>query len=592
MAHGNALDVIERLISEADAKFEERFKPIRAGTVSTLAVVSDRTFNLRQQVSHNYALMNDAHFIEMLEDIERCLAPEYTLRGDLDRKLYALLCSLLKTLLREIIAVPTFAARKVQLEMTWHWSQDKKKAILDLTLAKLRPPTALHEAAVEEVECTEDAMSPAQERAAAAAAAVQQKVQLIAQQQPPVAACPRMRFTDEATLGDEQAVIAKKMGLYKKRNLTKADKMRQDIRGASAPPATEVSQVRVVYKKRDPQTTATAGGDPRGITICGGGPAGPSPLRHVAGSEAPRSMNFSIAKPTTEQSLAMAQQRIVQHMVNRVDADEDRREMTDVRTSLAFQQARLEEETARRLESDAYAAQTGRTCHTILRRAPREKAGAAPVSTKSQQPSATMEREEALAMLGRVVSTNNETSLSPYDNYEPTPLDEARLRQILGRIAGPNTGNAATAMERHGLTSPHPAAMASTVSRNVALDVTVGAETATAPAAPRTDVPLMELLFPALAADDDTPSVRRLEQQHMVERIRECFARQTVKGSGGSAPLHVPRSTIESAILTPDDRPFEECIRLLPHAGSGLPKNPFAEKKAEKKKKAKPAAKK
>jgi hypothetical protein len=48
--------------------------------------------------------------------------------------------------------------------------------------------------------------------------------------------------------------------------------------------------------------------------------------------------------------------------------------------------------------------------------------------------------------------------------------------------------------------------MASTVSRNVALDVTVGAETATAPAAPRTDVPLMELLFPALAVESAAAS--------------------------------------------------------------------------------------
>ena len=136
------LDQMERLLGDADNKFVERSKTlIEAATNSTSGVtlhVDRGGASLRQQVAHNHTLMADRRFKEMLDDCERCLAPEFSLRGDvLDRALQAMLASLLKALLKESASLSSHAARKVQIEMTFQWWQDKRREILDVVLSRM-----------------------------------------------------------------------------------------------------------------------------------------------------------------------------------------------------------------------------------------------------------------------------------------------------------------------------------------------------------------------------------------------------------------------------------------------------------------------
>jgi len=276
--------------------------------------------------------------------------------------------------------------------------------------------------------------------------------------------------------------------------------------------------------------------------------------------------------------------------VFQLEEEEKKREMVDAQSNLAFHQARIEEETARRLESAQFASQAGRTCHPFLRRVPRANEDAPPVTVQSTLPSAGLDHEDALAMLNKVAYTGTDTaSLSPYDSYQFTSLEEDKLRKLLVRIASPDDA-AAAPKDKYGLKSPHPTCMTGTSGKNAGLDVVAkDGGAAVAAVAPRTDVPLVEQLYPALRAEDDVPSLQRLSQLRMVERIREVFARQQVAaggkgGSGGGGVAPLPRSVIEQAILTPDDRPYGECIKLLPRPGAGLPKNPFADASKDKKK--------
>jgi hypothetical protein len=279
----------------------------------------------------------------------------------------------------------------------------------------------------------------------------------------------------------------------------------------------------------------------------------------------------------------VANQRIVAHLVRQVESENDDREMHDAQHVLAFQQSRMEEETARRLESDTLAGQTGRTCHPILRRVPR-RPGESPVTVKSQLPSAALEKVDAMRMLGRAAApgAGNEESLSAYDHYEPNAMDETKLREMLTRLASHDDAVvAADARRRLGLTSPHPGSMAGTGKQKATVDLVTGPTTIVSPVGPRSDVPLTELLHAVLAAEEDVPSAERLEQLRLVDRVRDCFARSTTKGG---QPIHLPRSTIERAILVPDDRPYEECVKLLPRPGSAFAANPFPDVKKDKKK--------
>jgi hypothetical protein len=324
------------------------------------------------------------------------------------------------------------------------------------------------------------------------------------------------------------------------------------------------------------------------MQLCGTAGSGPSPYRYVKNTSAPAfnpPSSLATRPPeTTAQVLATVNQRIVHHQIQRLEDEHDARDMRDAHHSLAFQQARLEEETARRVESESLAGQAGRTCHKMLRRLPRTGHGEEPVTAASQLPSAKMDRGEALAKLGHNVApaATNEESLSAFDHYVPSSIDERRLKDLLTRLGSKDDEQKPVdARKRFGLTSPHPASMAGTgLTASGGLDVVAGPGTVTTPIAPRTDVPIAELLGPILDVEEDVPSAARLEQLRLVERVRDCFARATTKGG---APMHVPRSVIERALVTPDDRPYEDCMRLLPVPGMGFPSNPNADAGKDKK---------
>eukprot|EP00906_Rhabdomonas_costata_P003270 RCo005003 len=90
------------------------------------------------------------------------------------------------------------------------------------------------------------------------------------------------------------------------------------------------------------------------------------------------------------------------------------------------------------------------------------------------------------------------------------------------------------------------------------------------------DPQTLELLLPVLSIEQEVPSLHRMQQMSLVERVREACAR---------TGLSVRTSAIEQGILTPEDRPYEECITNLPPPEFGLVRD-FT-KKREKKGKAK-----
>jgi hypothetical protein len=147
-AQMTTLDAIERLIGEADIKFAERARAVlaaaRAGESVHLHLDRTGAGGLRQQVAHLQTLLADTRFLEMLSEVEKCLAPEYALRGTgdlIDRSLRALLAGILKALLREAAALPSYAARKVLIEMAYNWYVDKAREILDVQLARVPLPS-------------------------------------------------------------------------------------------------------------------------------------------------------------------------------------------------------------------------------------------------------------------------------------------------------------------------------------------------------------------------------------------------------------------------------------------------------------------
>ena len=133
-----AMEAMEKLLHEADSKFDEKLRLCQQGVATNMNIYSDRSYNLRQQIAHNPQLTGDDHFMEMLADTERCLAPEFTVKGELDKKLHSLLCGLLKTLLRETTGQAVYSLRKIQIEMIWQWYHDKKAQVLDFAIAKER----------------------------------------------------------------------------------------------------------------------------------------------------------------------------------------------------------------------------------------------------------------------------------------------------------------------------------------------------------------------------------------------------------------------------------------------------------------------
>eukprot|EP01006_Ploeotia_vitrea_P027889 TRINITY_DN60670_c0_g1_i2.p1 TRINITY_DN60670_c0_g1~~TRINITY_DN60670_c0_g1_i2.p1 ORF type:complete len:386 (-),score=38.51 TRINITY_DN60670_c0_g1_i2:132-1289(-) len=203
-------------------------------------------------------------------------------------------------------------------------------------------------------------------------------------------------------------------------------------------------------------------------------------------------------------------------------------------------------------------------------------------------------------------------SLSPYDNFCPaTDKPNMRLLQPPGKaaIVTPDTEHEET-LTNKGLLPTHPEAVRSTSFLNTPLDVVAGPNTVFAPsmtasvgklppnpnvgkeepgkdgkrpgsAKPKPkpkpkgkdgkgkkttrkgpiDPNLLDALFPVLSVEQEVPSLLRIKQMQQVSAIREAFAKQG---------LALPTSVIEMGLLTPEDRPYMECITNLPAPDMGL----------------------
>ncbi len=613
----SSLEAMERLINDADGKFDEKLKAVQAGTATNLNAFADRTYNLRQQIAHNASLTNDDHFMELLQHTERYLSPEYVVRGEVDKKLTALLAGLLKTLLRETVAISAYAARKIQIEAIWQWYKDKQMQILDFSLkradelagikseprkrrswsptpaswdAPSSPPATATDSTAQDNRATtplDGKSSPISPQKPGVAFMTGIGLSALpadfGREQPSVKAPPALSFMEEAVREQDTHAISKKMGLFRKRNLAKAEKLRQEIARKGATSAAGAgatgNEPRVVYSRDRARTGNNADGRPATtgqtsrVAV-----SGPSPLLHTVRTS---DRDPNIAK--LDAAVVASQRHWVKRMLQRVEEENDEREMSDVLTTLAFNQARIEEESTRRMESEEHGSQAGRTCHTILRRVPQDPSASGGPSEKiterSQMPSGNLPREETLQLLNRVAYHGSEISLSPYDAYQPTAMDEKKLQALLSRVKAPESSSPHFSMGR--LRPTEPRSITGTSALNITLDVTNSADMKPAPRIPRSDIPLIEQLLPVLRDEENVPSLAQMEQMRLVDRIRECLGRvKTKKGD----QFHVPRKEIERAIIRPDDRPYEECFKLLPLPG-GFPANPnpTAEKKGKKK---------
>lgn len=614
----NTIDATSRVIADADTKFEEKLRLVKSdGGGASFVVYPDRSFSLRQQVAHLAALMSDVHFAELLGDVERCMTPEYATRPEPDKKLHVFLATLVKHMLRDMVASPnaaassatsSFAARKVQVEMVWQWWSDKQGEILDFALAtKAKAAAATAQVVADKVPkpptgSPSKPMPPAGGGATNTAAAVVSgpTVQDLLpdekwSQEPlhPVGgsslAVRPLTYPDDASSVRDQSTVKRRLALFKRRDLVKSETFRVEQmqqqtwarRGDTGeqpnPPAARIVLTKEARNKRAQsaggwgvggRSNSTAMGssffsatDPRATLIRSGGIDASRPMTS-SGVDLWRGQNNDDVELHGVSHDTHA--RILHHLVHLTDQARDQRVARDVIATFAFNQARLDEETARRVESDTYASQTGRTCHTRLRR---------PTAEAPPKPSASLDVDTINAMLGRVVYQGGDASFSPYDNYRPRPIDERRLQEMLSKLTTVDD-RVTDLQQRFGLSSPHPGSVAASSVRGEPLDLVPSATLQVSAAMPRVDAPLVEQLFPFMATEEaEAPSLSRQKQLRLVDRIRAAFARN-VDAKGNPAPIGIPRAVLERAIVSPQDRPIAECMRLLPLPGCDYPANP------------------
>jgi hypothetical protein len=600
------LDAIERLLHEADTKFMEKLRLCQQGTQTNMNIYSDRTYNLRQQVVHNSQLTDDKHFMEMLCDTEKFLAPEYTVRGELDKRLNSLLCGLLKTLLRESVAQPLYSLRKIQIEMIWQWYCDKKSNVLDFAIGKDRERQSSVSQSQEQqqfscVESAEEnppgflrqstssALAPSASATVPFAAAVAsskfgQKLERVIQGQwhSPTQADPSrlgvndLTFREDATRASDEAAIQKKLCIYRKRNLAKAEKMRQEI----AQSQQQVPDVKVVMTKdsKGRQKKIADAKSQNSQLSMRHGPSGPAPYFH-AQALAPTYSTSAEGQTaesglTNEQVLAEAHRKYISFLTRKLAEENDVKNFNDMMVLFAGNQARLREESLRRMESDRYASLVSRTGHVIERREVahpplRFNTPGNNISQSSGRPSTAPGDGSWAEKLGYVMYRGPQTSLSPYDVRTPSRLDEESLHRMANVIPTPDD-SAAEVRARLGLLNPDPRNLVTTGSSGGSgLDVVLAPDAKITPNIPRLDIPIKELLFLPTDPDASIPSVAQLAQMAVVERLRENFSFAVTKAG---KRCYMPRAKIEAAMISPDDRPYDECIRLLPTYGAFLPR--------------------
>ena len=610
------LDAIERLLHEADTKFMEKLRLCQQGTATNMNVYSDRTYNLRQQVVHNSQLTDDKHFMEMLCDTEKYLAPEYTVRGEMDKRLNSLLCGLLKTLLRETVAQPLYSLRKIQIEMIWQWYCDKKSNVLDFVIGKDRERSVSSAAQLQQqpsVVTNTDAPSlsdggvllrqstsaniPARGisgGASSPSSKFSQKLERVIQGQwhgstvadPSRTGVNDLTFREDAARSSDEAAIQKKLCMYKKRNLAKAEKMRQEMATAAASQQQLTSQtsgadIRVVMTKdaKSRQRKVVDAKSSNSQLSMRNGPSGPAPYLHASAFAPTFSTAGNDAETlSNEQILAQAHRKYIAYLTRKLAEENDVRDFNDMMVLFAGNQSRLREESLRRMEADRYASLVGRACHVIERRDPAHPPlrfntpGAAAPGRPSTVPAGSGTRQldtEWAEKLGYVIYKGPQTSLSPYDVRQPSRHDQETLQRLASTIPTPDDG-ASDIRAALGLHNPDPRNLVGTGSSGGGgLDVVLAPDAKVTPNIPRLDIPIKELLFLPSDPDASIPSITQLQQMKVVERLRENFSFAVTKAG---KRCHLPRAKIEAAMVTPDDRPYDECIRLLPTFGASMPR--------------------
>eukprot|EP00762_Andalucia_godoyi_P002157 ANDGO_02464.mRNA.1 hypothetical protein len=136
---------VSRLLWDADQKLASLFADLNNSSSSSnsnkeseakqLLLLGDRNINLRSYTDS--LLEKDKHFQEMLRDIERYGYAVISSDADRDQKRAFALYSLLKSVLRECIALADVFERKVNIERVYNWYREKRKRLVEL-----RPPTA------------------------------------------------------------------------------------------------------------------------------------------------------------------------------------------------------------------------------------------------------------------------------------------------------------------------------------------------------------------------------------------------------------------------------------------------------------------
>eukprot|EP01012_Entosiphon_sulcatum_P041716 TRINITY_DN555_c0_g1_i1.p1 TRINITY_DN555_c0_g1~~TRINITY_DN555_c0_g1_i1.p1 ORF type:complete len:733 (-),score=134.46 TRINITY_DN555_c0_g1_i1:153-2351(-) len=399
---------MEKLIIEATARFEEKFQHARDGQNINVAGYGgpDRQYNLRTQMQHVPQLQQDKHFMSMVTDVEKYSVPDYALRGDVEKRLRALLCGLLKGLLRECISSSDLAIRKINIEKCWNWYQDKKKQLVAWGMdrrtatgpsAPSPPPdrqaaggadgkrrgkgndsamgaasdddgkddSLAHAGTDDETDFSRLSPSkdapfapPANAKIAFDMNSVPLKLNSVKDRINTSAL--QLNFMQQEEEQQRATGIVKKLQLYKKRNLRASMLQRGDgsapvapgpvsPSGGSAKDSVREPRIRVVYRDR----------------------------RVVELRQPPVFMHSATLRPATlppkggaefHESLAAVNRLWVARRAEEAEEKLEEMEFRDTISLWSFNQARIEEEINRRQESAQMSSQTGKTCHKILRR--------------------------------------------------------------------------------------------------------------------------------------------------------------------------------------------------------------------------------
>ena len=181
------------------------------------------------------------------------------------------------------------------------------------------------------------------------------------------------------------------------------------------------------------------------------------------------------------------------------------------------------------------------------------------------------------------------TFLSPYRHVTKPPVGSSSLPRVEGKWETSN-GKVQYKVAKTAFMAPHP----ETLTRRIDKDPPPPEPVKVKEAAPEPKGKKKKGKKKKAAAVVDKnkyepikepfyePSAFRVQQLDEVDRIKEAFARQ-------KRPCQM--AVIEKALLIPEDRPYEECVKglqVLCHiGGQGLLANPFAPEGGKKKKKKK-----